>query len=153
MDVSLRSIDETNRPKCIALHVTQAQEKLIAPNWKSLEWADANSRCVPLAIFADDELVGFAMFEPRGNDVFSVHRFMIDASHQRQGIGSRAMQLLMEKIWALGGKTIYLSFRPENIGAKSLYEKLGFRLHEVESNGEIIYRFGDIRQFNTNPIF
>jgi diamine N-acetyltransferase len=89
------------------------------------------------------------MFEPRGNDVFSVHRFMIEAGCQRQGIGLRAMQLLMEKIWTLGGKTIYLSFRPENIGAKKLYEKLGFQFHEVEPDGEIIYRFGDVREFET----
>ena len=104
---------------------------------------------MPLGIYADGEMVGFAMYEPRGNNVFSVHRFMIDNRHQRKGIGLRAMQLVMERISSLGGKTIYLSFRPENVAAKRLYEKLGLDFHEEEPDGELIYRFGSVRGFAT----
>jgi diamine N-acetyltransferase len=89
------------------------------------------------------------MYEPRGNDVFSVHRLMIDAKHQRKGIGFRAMQLVMDQIWSSGGKTIYLSFRPENFAAKHLYEKLAFEFYEEEADGELIYRFGEVRGLAT----
>ena len=51
-------------------------------------------------------MVGFAMYEPRGNGVFSVHRLMIDAAHQNQGIGSWSMRLVMDTIVGLGGETI-----------------------------------------------
>lgn len=149
MDISLRPIDDTNRHECVALSVTEAQDKLIAPNSKSLAWADINTRCVPLAVYADGKMVGFAMYEPRGNDVFSVHRFMIDCRHQRNGIGLNAMQLVMGTISSLGGKTIYLSFRPDNIAAKRLYEKLGFDFHEEEPDGELVYRFGSVREIAT----
>ena len=95
MYVSLRPIDDTNRDACVVLSVTEAQTKLIAPNSKSLAWADTNPRCVPLGIYADGEMVGFAMYEPRGNNVFSVHRFMIDNRHQRKGIGLQAPSVLI----------------------------------------------------------
>ncbi len=147
--VSLRQIDDTNRDACVALSVTGAQTKLIAPNSKSLAWADTNLRCMPLGIYADGEMVGFAMYEPRGNNVFSVHRFMIDNRHQHKGIGLQAMQLVMERISSLGGKTIYLSFRPENVAAKRLYEKLGFDFHKEEPDGELVYCFGSVRDFAT----
>lgn len=149
MYVSLQPIDNTNREACVALSVTEAQTQLIAPNSHSLAWADTAPQCVPMGIYRDGELVGFVMYESRGNDVFSVHRFMIDQHHQRKGIGLRAMQLVMERIWALGGKTIYLSFRPENIAAKRLYEKLDFAFHEEEPDGELISRFGSVRDFTT----
>ena len=147
-DLSLRPIDGTNRNCCLALSVNESQSTLIAPNAKSLEWAVKNPHCVPLGIYADDEMTGFVMYEPRGNDVFSVHRFMIDRHHQRRGMGLLAMQLVMEKIASLGGKTIYLSFRPENTAAKNFYEKLGYEFHEEESDGELIYRFGPVAEID-----
>ena len=102
-----------------------------------------------MEIYANDDLVGFTMYEPRGNDVFSVHRFMIDKRYQRQGTGFRAMQLVMKSISSRGGKTIYLSFRSDNVCAKRLYDKLGFTFHEEEPDGELIYRFGAARAFAT----
>jgi len=142
--VSLRPIDETNEEVCATLRVTEEQAGLIAPNAKSLEWAKTNPNCVPLAVYADDVMVGFVMYEPRGNGIFSIHRCMIDAKNQRQGFGRRAMELTIERIRQLGGITIYLSFRPENNAARRLYESLGFVKHEIEPDGEIVYRLGPV---------
>lgn len=150
MNISLRPIDHSNRNACVALSVTEAQSALIAPNAKSLAWADANSDCVALAIEADGEIVGFALYEPRGNDIFSVHRFMIDRRYQRKGLGLRAMHMMMERILAYGGVTIYLSFRPENIAARKFYEKLGFEFHEEEPDGELVYRYGPKREIENS---
>ena len=145
-DVSLRPIDGTNEELCAALHVTEEQAGLVAPNARSLAQAKANPNNVPLAVYAGDVMVGFAMVEPRGNGVFSIHRCMIDARHQRQGFGRRAMELTIERIRRLGGVTIYLSFRPENDAARRLYESLGFVQHEIEPDGEVIYRLGPVRE-------
>jgi diamine N-acetyltransferase len=144
--VSLRPIDKTNEDVCAALRVTEDQTGLIAPNTKSLEWAKDNPNCVPLAVYADDVMIGFVMYEPRGNGVFSIHRCMIDAKYQRQGFGRRAMELTIEQIRELGGITIYLSFRPENNAARSLYEGLGFVQHAIEPDGETVYRLGPARE-------
>ena len=94
-------------------------------------------------------MIGLAMYEPRGNEVFSVHRLMIDRSFQGKGAGHGAMQLVMEELFSLGAETIYLSFRPENEVAKRLFEKLGYVFHIEEPDGEIVYRYGPVRDLVT----
>ena len=147
MSVAIRLIDEADEQTCAGLRVTKDQASLIAPNSASLEWARSSPTCVPLGIHLGDTLVGFAMYEPRGNGVYSVHRFMIDADYQRRGIGRAAMQLVMREIQGQGGVTIYLSMRPENVAARQLFTGLGFIEHEVEADGEVVYRYGPVRSF------
>jgi diamine N-acetyltransferase len=72
---------------------------------------------------------------------------MVDEQWQRRGIGRRAMELVIEEIRQLGGETIYSSTRPENDAAQYLLAKLGFEKHEVEPDGEVVYRHGPSREF------
>jgi diamine N-acetyltransferase len=95
-------------------------------NSKSLEWAQRNSAIVPQVIYEGETIVGFVMYEHRGNRVFSVHRLMVDEKSQRRGIGRRAMELVIEEIHRLEGVTIYSSTRPENDAAQKLLARLGF---------------------------
>jgi diamine N-acetyltransferase len=143
--VTLRPVNSKNEQECISLAVSEDQSKFVAPNSKSIEWVRKNPRCVPLSVYADHKMVGFVMYEPRGNEVFSIHRIMIDAQHQGKGIGRRALELTIDKIRNLGGSTIYLSFRAENQVAKKLFQSLGFIQHEIEPDGEIVYRLGPRR--------
>ncbi len=145
MTLVLCDIVDSNREECLNLRVFPSQEHLVASNSRSLAWAAASQSCVPVGVLLDDSMIGFAMYEPRGSTVFSLHRFMIDAVHQRQGLGHAAMRLIMQKMFAEGAETIYLSFRPENEGAKALYEKLGYVFHIEEPDGEVVYRYGAAR--------
>ncbi len=145
--ISLQNIDDTNRPICLALGVGEDQTSLVASNSKSLEWARKNPANVPRAICEDETVVGFVMYEPRGDEVFSVHRLMVDRQWQGRGIGRRAMELVIEEIHRLGGITIYSSTRPENEIMRHLFVKLGFEQHEVEPDGEVVYRHGPPREF------
>jgi len=145
--IYLRNIDETNQEACIALRVREDQTPLVASNSRSLDWARRNPAIVPQVIYEGETVVGFLMYEPRGNGVFSVHRLMIDAQWQRRGIGRRAMELVIEEIRRLGGATIYSSTRPENEAAQYLLAEFGFEKHEVESDGEVVYRHGPPREF------
>ena len=145
--IYLRNIDETNQEVCVALRVREDQTSLVASNSKSLEWARRNPANVPQAICEGETVVGFVMYEPRGNRVFSVHRLMVDARWQGRGIGRRAMELVIEEIGRLGGATIYTSTRPENDVVRHLFVKLGFEEHEVEPDGEVVYRHGPPREF------
>ena len=146
--IELRVIDDSNSAECMSLSVAPDQESLIATNAQSLAEAQENSACVPLGIYRDSYPVGFLMYEPRGNDVFSVHRLMVEQQCQRQGVGRRAMELAIQVIQQAGGATIYLSFRPENVAARLLYEGLGFVEHETEPDGEVVYRLGPPRLFD-----
>ncbi len=145
--IYLRNIDETNQEACVALRVREDQTSLVAANSKSLEQARKNPAIVPQVICEGETVVGFLMYEPRGNRVFSVHRLMVDAQWQRRGIGRRAMELVIKEIHRLGAATIYSSTRPENEAAQNLLVKLGFEKHEVEPDGEILYRHGPPREF------
>ena len=143
--INLKSVNPENEVACSSLEVKEDQAGLIAPNAKSIEWAKANPKSVPLAVYTDTTLVGFVLYEPRGNDVFSIHRVMIDRRHQKRGIARRSMELTIAEIKKRGGVTIYLSFRPENHAAKHLFQSLGFVQHEIESDGEIVFRLGPPR--------
>jgi diamine N-acetyltransferase len=146
MNIAFEPVDQRNRKACIALEVEANQRHLIAGNRRSLEQAAMSRAAMPLLVLRDDQPVGFLMYEPRGNAVVSLHRFMIDRHYQRQGIGFLAMERLIERFRAEGFLTIYLSFRPENDAARSLYDRLGFVKHEIEPDGEVVYRLGPSRE-------
>ena len=57
------------------------------------------------------------------------------------------MELVIEDIRRLGGETIYSSTRPDNKAAQHLLAQLGFEKHEVEPDGEVVYRNGPPREF------
>jgi diamine N-acetyltransferase len=142
MTITLKPVTPQNREAVCALQVHEHQRNLIATNSESMRNADISPTAVPKAIYRENELVGFLLYQPRGNDVFSLHRMMIDANHQRQGIGRGAIKLAIQEMEQLGATTIYLSFRPENDAAGALYELVGFTYQETEEDGEILYRRG-----------
>jgi diamine N-acetyltransferase len=144
MNIGFEPVDQRNCDTCAALEVEADQRHLIASNRRSLEQAATNRAAIPLLVLRDEQPVGFLMYEPRGDAVVSLHRFMIDRSYQRQGIGLRAMEQLIELFRAEGFSTIYLSFRPENDAARNLYDRLGFVEHEIEADGEVVYRLGPV---------
>lgn len=58
------------------------------------------------------------------------HIDLLEAA-RRRGIGTRAMQLLMERLRAAGAAGMHLQVSPRNRGAIRFYETLGFRaLHD-----------------------
>jgi len=144
--VTLEPVNEQNREACLRLKVTPAQRRLIASNARSLEQASTNNNHLPMAIRCDGEVVGFLMYELRRNGVALLHRFMIDLRHQRQGIGQRAMDIFKARVADQGIETVFLSFRPDNLAARRLYARLGFVEQEIESDGEVLCRFGPARE-------
>lgn len=146
MQVTLLPIDDHNREACLALQVAENQRNLIASNAKSLAQAAANPGRVPLGVNCGGVLVGFVMYDPRANGVVLLHRIMVDHRFQRRGIAFKTMQLLLERFRIENFETIYLSFRPENIAARSLYDRFGFVEQEIEADGEVLYRLGPPRE-------
>ncbi|MCX6643431.1 MAG: GNAT family N-acetyltransferase [Candidatus Bathyarchaeota archaeon] len=74
-------------------------------------------------ILVEDELIGGTMVKV-GGKLGVIERVFIDPSYQRKGIGTRAMQLIMEKypevvLWTVGTAEW-------NNRTKLFYEKLGF---------------------------
>jgi diamine N-acetyltransferase len=97
MSLTLRPVTWENFSAVIALTVTPAQAEFVAPNVRSIAEAYLEPTWTSLAIYAGDNLVGFAMF---GRDGETGHwwimRYMIDAQHQGRGYGTAALRVLID---------------------------------------------------------
>jgi len=142
--LSLVEIDRHNYLSILDLSVSEEQRSFVASNTYSLAQAFVQPECVPLALYAENKPVGFAMYCIDENDrEYWIYRLMIDQRHQGRGYGRAAMLLLIDRIRSEMDEErhrIYISFEPENEVAKSLYESLGFVPDGRVEYGEIVYR-------------
>ena len=140
----LVEIDRHNYLPVLDLSVSPEQRTFVATNQYSLAQAYAQPECVPLALYAENKPVGFAMYSLDEDDhQYWIYRLMIDQRYQGKGYGREAMRLLIERIRGLSDEEhnrIYISFEPENRIAKSLYESLGFLPDGRIEYGEVVYR-------------
>jgi len=140
--IEFREIDRNNFFDVIQLSVAEEQKNFVATNLFSIAQAKAYPECICLAIYHNDILVGFTMYCIDIDDhEYWIYRLMIDAKYQSKGYGKAAMEKLIDHIKQdKKHQVIYLSFEPENILAKRLYEKLGFEADGRVIDGEIVYR-------------
>jgi len=141
--VTLRKIDEYNFAKVLRLEVAEDQQDFVTSNAFSLSQAYVMPECRPLAIYNGMSPVGFAMYAlDRDENEYWIYRLMLDKNQQRKGFGREAMKLLIAQIKkeAPDRRAIYISFEPNNEGAKRLYTSLGFVPDGREVDGETVYR-------------
>ncbi|MCC6791523.1 MAG: GNAT family N-acetyltransferase [Thermomicrobiales bacterium] len=143
MEITLRPITRENlRAVTRRMSIAPGQEGFVAPNAYSVAEAYIEPTWTPLAIYAGDEPVGFAMFgpEPETGRVWLI-RYMIDAPHQGKGYGRAALRPLLDlMVERHGCDEIYLGYDPQNHVAANLYASFGFvPTGEIEDD-EIIAR-------------
>jgi diamine N-acetyltransferase len=98
------------------------------------------------AIHDGDTLVGFVMLwdgsitEPDAVDPrLYVWRLMVDAAHQRRGIGRRAMELVIAHVREhTRASKLLISYVPEDGGPEPLYRALGFVPTGEIDDGEVV---------------
>ncbi len=136
MNIELRIIDKENMYDVIDLEVADEQKDFVASNSFSLLQANYEENVYPFAIYRDDELVGFIMYDLDDEiDMYGMCRLMVDKKFQNQGIGKAAIEKLFDKVIKEHGNVkFYTSAEPYNTVALNLYEKLGF-----ENTGKIVY--------------
>lgn len=141
---TLRPVNRTNLSAVLDMKVSEAQQRFVAPNILSLAEAAAMPEMRPRALYAEDTLVGFAMYGfDEEENAYCIDRLMIDPAYQGKGYGREALRLMVDEIQAAAPerRIIYISFIPDNTVAKSLYERFGFVPDGREVDGEIVYRF------------
>jgi diamine N-acetyltransferase len=136
----------------MALSVAPGQERFVASNRQSLAdayvWRDAAE---PYAIYAGDQMVGFAMLFPLAEDVprypvpanatlrgYVLVRLMLDARFQGRGYGRDALAAIVEKVRERGVATIRLTVIPLNEQALEFYRRNGFAETGEIQEGEIV---------------
>lgn len=150
-EITLEKITYKNYIKVIwGLKVARNQKNFVASNKGSLAEAYVaitnGGVALPFAICRNKKPIGFLMIgyglaeddDLEGEDPafveivrksYCLWRFMIDKRYQRKGYGRKAMQLALDyiKTFPCGkAETIWLSYEPENVVAKKLYESFGF---------------------------
>ena len=132
--VALREITADTVIPVTRLAVTEYQNRFVAPNSVSLAQALFAPEAWYRAIYLAEEPVGFVMLfdeslrqpAPEHPEI-TVWRFMVDAMHQRKGIGRRAMELVIEHARSKRFTRLKLSYVPGDGGPEPLYRSMGFR--------------------------
>lgn len=150
MDIKFKQIDRTNYMACIKLNLKENQKKFVSTNIFSLVQAAYEPDLYPLAIYNDDTMVGFILYDfDEDLNGWSMSRLMIDEKYQNHGIGNAVLKKFLEFFKAkYGALTLYTSAETDNTVAINLYEKFGFKKVETftyESDGVVYNEFRMVR--------
>jgi diamine N-acetyltransferase len=142
-EVTFREVTKETLREILLLKVSPEQEGFVAPNEISIAEAHFSPDVAWFrAVYSGETPVGFVMLEddpskPR----YYLWRFMIDARHQRSGVGRRALELLFEHVRSRpGAKELWTSVVAGEGGPGPFYEKLGFVYTGEEDEGELVMR-------------
>jgi diamine N-acetyltransferase len=140
LTLQLHKISRGNLLECIGLHTRDDQKEFVASNVFSIAQAYVEPTWVPLAIYADEMMVGFVMYGREVETGFDwIIRLMIDARYQGRGYGRATMlELLATLRQSPDSKGIKISYSPQNETAERLYAQLGFRPTGEIEEGEVV---------------
>lgn len=140
--LSLRAVDADNIDAVRALAPHAAQQRFIASNAESLALAAEHARMHARAICLDGVLIGFALYAEPGpagrQDTHVLYRLMLAAGRQGQGLGRRALALLLAEMRARGAARVALYYAPDNLAARQLYASAGFVETGIDADGEMM---------------
>lgn len=142
MTITLRPITRENWRECIRLKVAPEEERFVASNVGSLAQAAYETECVPQAVYADDQMVGFLMYARNPDDgEYWIYRLMVAQKEQGKGYGRAALLAGLELLRAKPDcRQVFISWDTDNERAGQLYQKLGFEKTGEIVDGEIIAR-------------
>jgi ribosomal protein S18 acetylase RimI-like enzyme len=136
MAINLRSASLDDYPFALKLYVEAIRP--LASAW--IEWVDADQEAQFASLWRpndtriivlDGEEIGWVEFRATEDEVF-LKQLYISPTHQRRGIGSRVMRLLLEERRGMA-KSMAL-FVLKNNPASRFYEQHGFKvIHETHS--------------------
>lgn len=141
MTITLRDVTEDNFEALMDMELPAHQRDLLHSNAYSIAQAKFYDCFVPRAIYQDERPVGFALYN-RIDDGhvgrYGIYRFMVDYPLQSQGIGRRAMELLLAEIRSAPDvECITICYHPHNERASAFYRSFGFVETGVDDIGEM----------------
>ena len=140
--VELRAITEENFIDAFGLELAPGQEAYVSHPIRSLAQAYVyREQCQPFGIYWKDRMVGYVMvIYDYDIPEYDIWHMMIDASMQGRGIGSDALDRVIEYIRTKpfgDSDRVALTCNKNNPVARKLYEKKGFSATGVEDEDEI----------------
>lgn len=147
--MNILPVTQESRPLVLALAVAPEQRRHIETTQECMDEAATAGNWRPVALWAGDTLVGFAMYgrftdwiDGTRQEQVWLDRLLIDSRYQGRGYGEEALVLLLARLEAeYGCDTIYLSVYGDNDRAIALYEKHGFAFTgSHDTKGEKVMR-------------
>lgn len=127
--VEIIELNEKNWYECCELELSEKQAAYIETNAVSIAQSKFESSLKSFAIYFDEKVVGFLMYNTVKEELegYWVFRIMIDKNFQGKGIGKAATKLMVSEMAQLpDAKKIVVGYHPENKAAHYLYASLGF---------------------------
>ncbi|WP_433747719.1 GNAT family N-acetyltransferase [Falsibacillus pallidus] len=128
-NIKIVELNAENWYECCVLKVSEEQREFIEPNAISIAQSKFESTLKPYAIYFEDKIVGFLMFNsvPEELNGYWIYRIMVDQKYQGKGIGKAATKLMIAAMSKLpNAYKLVVGYHPENQGAHKLYQSLGF---------------------------
>lgn len=148
MDLRIEPVTEKNRAQMLSLRLLPEQSGFIEPVEQCLKEAEGLAAWRPVAIYAGETLVGFAMYghfeeAPSPPGRVWLDRLLIDCRYQGKGYGRAAVETLLARLRGeYACQKVYLSVYQENVAATRLYEEMGFRFTgELDGGGELVMAY------------
>ena len=139
--ISFRPIDGSNRAAVEALHVSPDQQRFVSGVAESMREAaeEPDGRAMYWAIYSDETAVGFVMISDEvGAPGYIPHylwKLLIDERHQRKGIGTATLDLVVEYFRGRPGVDEIWTSAGQGEGSPiAFYERYGF-----EQTGEVVF--------------
>ena len=140
--VELRAITEDNFIDAFNIELAPGQERFVSHPIRSHAQAYVyRDQCQPFGIYANGKIVGYVMVI-YDYDVpeYDIWHMMIDRSAQGRGLGSAALDRVIEYIRTKpfgNSDRVALTCNRGNPSARRLYERKGFRATGVEDEDEV----------------
>lgn len=129
MNIRIEELNAENWYECCHLTLTEDQQQYMESNAISIAQSKFELSLKPFAIYAEEQIVGFLMYNSELEELGSywIYRIMVDKEHQGKGIGKTATILMIEDlVKTFNADKIAVGYHPENTGAHALYQSLGF---------------------------
>lgn len=140
--MELRDVTSDNWREVVRIEPKQAQRRFVGSVAYYLNLCHYGEDWQPLALYQDDEPVGFAMWGfDAEEESFWIGGLIIDAQHQGKGYGRAAMEALLDHLASQPDyREAALSCDPENTIARRLYVSLGFVETYENVDDEVVAR-------------
>lgn len=139
MATQLVSVDESNWQDCIKLEVAEDEKHFVDRNVYAIaEWKFEPDNVIR-AVISNNQLIGMLAYyyhDGSYGEFYWLYHLMIETEQQGSGFGQEAVKLAIEEMRSLGAKEIVTSCHPENMRAKHIYCKLGFKVNGTLEGGD-----------------
>jgi diamine N-acetyltransferase len=142
VNVTLEAVTIDNFEALMDMELPPEQAAYLASNAYSIAQSHYYPDWRPRAIYADGAPAGFALYDIEGDGepgCYAIYRLMVDHPRQNQGIGRRAMALLLDEIRACrDARRITICYKPGNVTARRFYASLGFIETGIDERDEMV---------------